>query len=221
MLLIKNIGKKHLTLLGMLVGIAVLGIGLKGVIKQHIKTTGIPLLPVSTHTITTDTTLPDEKKPSQDQLANYSVPATEPRSIRISSVDIFGLVQKVGFTKDGAVSVPTNIYFAGWHTGSVLPGYVGLSIIDGHVSGQYNDAVFMNLKNVQANDEVEIEFGDKSIKKFSVVEVKTLAEADSSVYLFTKKPNITTQLNLITCGGKYNSKTQTFADRVIVVAKLI
>jgi len=169
----------------------------------------------------------DEENPSEvpvpvvDGKPPFTYLPTQPAIISIPQINVKGYIQQVGVNTAGAVGVPSNIHLAGWFTSSVLPGAKGLSVLDGHVSGRYSDGIFKHLASVKINSIIEIEFGNKSTQKFSVVEIKKLPESESATYLFTHRPEIAAQLNLITCGGKFNSKTQTYDDRVIIVAKLI
>lgn len=204
----------------LVVGVLLLIIGGLVFVYRYNKTHGAPALPTPEQTVTTDTDVPEESKPSANALAGYSVPAVQPRSIRINSIAVYGLIQKVGITKEDAMAVPSNIHFAGWYTGSVIPGDSGLSIINGHVLGRHSEAIFIQLAKVKTDDEINIEFGDHVIKKFKVVETVTLPAEISSARLFTQNSDIQAQLNLITCTGKFDKVSQTYADRVIVVAKL-
>jgi len=86
--------------------------------------------------------------------------------------------------------------------------------------GRYADAVFKNLKKIKTGDEIEVEFGDRSIKKFEVIETVTLPADASAARLFTQNTDIPAQLNLITCTGKFDIANQTYSDRVIVISKL-
>lgn len=164
---------------------------------------------------------PSETKPHPTLVKEYTVPAGQPRSLRIASVGISGLIQPVGLTKTTAMAVPTNIYFAGWYTGSVRPGQPGLSIIDGHVSGRYVDGLFKNLAKVKPGAIIEVEFGDRTVKKFAVIDQRKLPDDRAAGYLFTKRANVPAQLNLITCGGTFNKTTGRYDDRVVVVARSI
>ncbi|MEI6751496.1 MAG: class F sortase [Candidatus Saccharibacteria bacterium] len=186
----------------------------------------------STHHKTTTPAVASTEKKNEQSPSEVPVPVvdgkppfsylpSQPAIISIPQINVRGYIQQVGVNTTGAVGVPSNIHLAGWFTSSVLPGAKGLSILDGHVSGKYIDGIFKHFASVKINNIIEIEFGDKSTKKFSVVEIKKLPEAESVTYLFTHRPEIVAQLNLITCGGKFNSKTQTYNDRVIIVAKLI
>lgn len=178
-------------------------------------TTGVAPPPNAQVVVTEDVAEPSETKPQESA---YTVPADQPRSISLPTINASGLIQKVGVTKENAVSTPNNINFAGWFTDSVKPGDAGLSIIDGHVSGKFSDGIFKKLSNLKPNDTFTVEYGDKSTRSFSVVEVKTMPEEESAAVLFAKKTDIGKQLNLITCGGVFNKTTQKYEDRTVVIA---
>lgn len=144
----------------------------------------------------------------------------EPKLISIPKISVYSYIQNVG-TISNAVGVPTNINLAGWYNGSVLPGQKGLSIIDGHVSGKYNPAIFKNLNKLNKNDLLEIKFGDNSTKKFIITSTNTYSTKDANYWLFQKDEKIDKQLNLITCAGKYITSDKTFDQRVIVSARVL
>ena len=160
---------------------------------------------------------PIESKPSLDQ--PYSVLPNQPRRIIIPSIDVEGYVQKVGTDQYSNVAVPTNIHFAGWFTSSVKPGDLGLSVIDGHVSGRYRAAIFERLSELNKGDSYKIEFGDLSQREFVVIDKIIVSEQESSKQLFNRVEGVERQLNLITCGGKFDSVTDTFKDRVIIISE--
>lgn len=169
--------------------------------------------------ITADPEHPSET--SIDPNANYQVPYDMPRRIMIEAPNIKGFIQQVGLNSRNALSVPSNIHLAGWYNGSVKPGEAGLSIIDGHVSGVSSDGVFKQLGQLRPGSRFSIEYGDRSTRTFEVVETKSLPEARSSSYLFNKWDTIPEQLNLITCGGKFDKATQTYSDRIVVVSRRV
>jgi len=217
----RTVLRKKISIVNGLLLVSVLLIGFSGynlLIKQQ-KTSGVVQLEPSTAIITEDVQEPEEKRPDMTQ--EYSVPAEQPRSIIIPSIGTDGFVQKVGLTSKNAVAVPNNIHVAGWYINSVVPGAEGLSIIDGHVSGKYENGVFYYLKKLKKGDVFQIEFGDKSLKTFEVVDTKQMAESESAEFLFEKNNEIREQLNLITCGGNFNKDSQQFADRVVVVSRLV
>jgi len=213
--------RKKMTIVNGLLVVSVLLIGFSGynlLIKQQ-KTSGVVQLEPSTAIITEDVQEPEEKRPDMNQ--EYSVPAEQPRRIIIPSTTTDGFIQKVGLTSKNAVAVPNNIHVAGWYINSVVPGAEGLSIIDGHVSGKYENGIFYYLKKLKIGDTFQIEFGDKSLKTFEIIDTKQLPESESAEFLFQKNSDIKEQLNLITCGGNFNKDSQQFADRVVVVSRLV
>ncbi len=201
-----------------IIALGMIGIGASQLMKRHDATTGPAPLPSAELIVTEDTTEPDEAKVTVEE---YQVAPDMPRLVSIPSIDSSGPIQKIGVTKENAIAAPSNVHFAGWYTSSVKPGDVGLSIIDGHVSGKYVDGIFKRLNEVKPGDQITVEYGDKSQKTFEVVDIKTLPEAESAGFFLSKQDGIEQQLNLITCGGKFDRATQKYADRVIVVAKLI
>lgn len=180
-----------------------------------------PTIPDAHQTVTNNTDHPSEAKVTPKQADTYVVPADQPRSITLPSIHADGLIQRVGLTSDNALAVPSSIYFGGWYTGGSKPGDKGLSIIDGHVSGWYNDGIFKNLKNLHNGDMFTVEYGDRSTRKFAVVDVKTIPEDKASMVLFQQRSDLPNQLNLITCGGKFDTKTDLYADRIIVISKFV
>jgi LPXTG-site transpeptidase (sortase) family protein len=181
-------------------------------------TTTAPALPDVLGVITEDSVNPDEVKPD---ISGFNVPEYLPRRIIMPSLSVSGLIQKVGRNNSDAISVPSNIHYAGWFTESVKPSSSGLSIIVGHVSGRYSDGVFKNITKLQTGDRIQVEYGDLTIKDFEIVDTVSLPESKSAQYLSTKRPNIEQQLNLVTCGGKFDNESGMYEDRVIVVTKLV
>ena len=210
--------RKNIRTILIIISSLLLVIGLSQLFQHYQATNGAGDLPDANNVITKDTDVPEEKKPKD---SDYNVPANQPRRISLPTIDTEGLIQKVGINSNNAISVPSNIHFGGWYVESVTPGELGLSIIDGHVSGKYQDGIFKNLKDVKTGDTFSIEFGDLSRRNFEVVEVRTLPEAESAAFLLTKRDDIEQQLNLITCGGEFNKDKQTYNDRVVVVSRAI
>lgn len=169
--------------------------------------------------ITTSTNNPDESKPNADNY-NWQGAPDEPKKIRISKISVDAYVQKSGVDQDNRIAVPNNVHLASWFADSQKPGQNGLSIIAGHVSGRTTDGVFQQLKSLVNGDEFEIELGNGEIKRYTVVDTKQVKEAESANYLFSQQPDVTSQLNLITCGGTFNGDTQLYEDRVIVSGSL-
>lgn len=169
--------------------------------------------------ITFSTDKPDESKKNADNY-NWRGAPEEPKKIRIGKIAVDAFIQQAGVDQNKAVAVPSNVHLASWFTESVRPGQLGLSIVDGHVSGPTVDGIFKNLNKLSKDDTFEIEQGNGAVLKYKVIEKVELKVADSAAYLFSQKPEIKSQLNLITCGGKFDKKANQFENRVIVAASL-
>ena len=86
---------------------------------------------------------------------------------------------------------------AGWYVDSVRPGESGVSLIDGHVSGRYSEALFTGLEKIKAGDLIRVQFGDKSWKEFKVVDKQLIVAKEAGVVMLKQVEDINKQLTLI------------------------
>jgi sortase (surface protein transpeptidase) len=161
--------------------------------------------------------LPSERP--VDMSAPYSVPNDQPRSINIPKIDVDAYVQPVGILPTKLMATPTNIYFTGWYVHGVAPGEPGLAIINGHEGGRYVSGVFKRINELAPDDTFSVQMGDLSWRNFVITSVKSYAVADAAQPLFARDPSIESELHLITCGGTFDDKNQTYDQRVIVSAR--
>lgn len=173
---------------------------------------------INQQAITNSANDPDETKPDCD---NYKVAPDKPRKIIMPNINIDGCIMQVGIDQHGAIAVPNNIHLAGWYTNSPLPGSRGVSIIDGHASGKYNPGIFKKLEELNKGDRFRIEFGDKTTKTFEIVDIQKLSVEETTKNMYQQISSVESQLNLITCGGNYDSKKNQFEKRILVVSKLV
>lgn len=201
--------------LAFVVGLLLISVGINAIIKwNNVQHGGVP----SGHTVATvSTDQPSEQPPPK----SYSVPADKPLSIQLPTIKAEGFIQQVGVDKENQMVVPNNVHMAGWYTGGALPGANGLSILDGHVHGLYAKGIFYNIGKLKADDTFTVTFGDKSFKNFKVKKVQTTTVEEADTALYVRDNSIAKQLNLITCGGKFDKATKTYDARVIVVAEAI
>jgi hypothetical protein len=176
-------------------------------------------LPPPTKTVSASVTMPDETPIAA--ASHYQVPAGQPRQITLPTIGAEGFIQKVSIDQHGAIAVPSNVHMAGWYTGEAVPGEPGLSIMDGHVQGKYQPGIFQNLRRLKPKDTFSVAFGNGSSRQFEVVSVTLYATQEVTSHLFKKHGGIPAQLNLITCGGTYNTKSQQYDKRVLVISKLL
>lgn len=163
--------------------------------------------------------VPSEEKPKGDYIGAYKVAATLPRVLTIPSLSVKSRILQVGVSLNNEMLTPKNIYDSAWYNGSSKPGEAGAMVIDGHYSGPTTNGVFSKLERLKVGAQITVERGDGKVFMYGVIRVETkkVADIDMSSILVsvdTARPG----LNLITCGGQYNSKTSQFSDRTIVYA---
>lgn len=202
-------------LLSVLIVASVTIVGLVAFDYYRVTQTGT-VTPQAAQTLETDDA-PSEKDPGP-VTDEYTVPADQPRSIKIPTLSTDAYVQRVGVTKNNAMATPNNIAFTGWYVKSVAPGEDGLSIINGHAGGRYVDGVFKNLKRLTKGDSIQVQRGDLSWHNYKVVSVKTVSVEEASTVLYQHNAILQKQLNLITCDGNFNDASQTYDERTIVIA---
>lgn len=163
--------------------------------------------------------VPSEEKPKGDYIGSYKVAANLPRIVSIPSIGVKSRILQVGVSLNNEMLTPKNIYDTAWYNGSSKPGEAGAMIIDGHYSGPTTNGVFSKLERLKVGAQIAIERGDGKVFNYEAVRVETKKVADIDmasllVSVDTARPG----LNLITCGGQYNSKNGQFSDRTVVYA---
>ena len=142
------------------------------------------------------------------------------RQIQIPSIQVKALIESVGLTSSGNVDVPVGPDNTGWFIKSVLPGEVGISVIDGH-SGWKNNipAVFDNLDKLKIGDKISIVDYAGGKVTFVVREFKTY-KGDAIVPEVFKSDDGKSHLNLITCEKIVNKNTNEIGRLVVFADKL-
>lgn len=197
-------------------GAVLAAFGIGGLQDVH-RATGNPHPVVPSGVVTFSAPVPDETPPGAACEA-YEVPADEPRFIQLPEIGRSGCILRVGVDQYDSIAVPSNIHLAGWFIDSAAPGEKGVSIIDGHVSGVYGEAIFTGLADLVPGDLVTVELGDGRERAFTVISVEHYTVAQTAGEQFRQLEDVERQLTLITCGGSFDPVTGLFADRVVVRA---
>lgn len=162
--------------------------------------------------------IPDESG-NPPVIGSYKTPLNDPRVIRISKTNTEARILALDVGKSGALKAPVSIFDAGWYQKSARPGEPGAMVVDGHVYGPTKPAVFKKLNTLVAGDQIEIERGDG--KKFVyTIQASELVDADKldmskvMVSYVAGKPG----LNVITCGGKFDTINGKYPQRTVVYA---
>lgn len=199
-------------------GITLLDYAFSGLYSYYRQTHNPRPLPVLGTVSTADTSV-DET--AIDPHSAYDVPADQPRYIDLPTIKAAGYIQQVGVTSTQAMAVPTNVNLAGWYNASAKPGEEGLSIMNGHITGNYVPGIFRHLSELKTQDIITVEYGDSSKRSFKVISIREYSLTEINAAMFAKLSGISRQLNLITCSGTYDTKAHTYSSRTLVVAEAL
>ncbi|WP_422122575.1 class F sortase [Planococcus sp. X10-3] len=142
-----------------------------------------------------------------------------PEKIVIPAIDVEATALHLGMKENGEMDVPETIEDVSWFEPGYRPGDNGRAVIAGHVDGIDGPAVFWDLAELEAGDEIVVEgSGEQLIFRVYAMESVELELADvQSVFGYRSSP----ELVLITCSGDYNHDRGTREERLIVYAELI
>ena len=118
------------------------------------------------------------------------------------------------------MEVPTTADVSGWYRGSSIPGEVGPTVIVAHVDMGGKAGVFYRIKVLVKGNLISVTRADGKIINYQVTKVDTVLKnkfPTKAVYQDTKSP----ELRLVTCGGKFDSKSGHYKSNVIVFAKVV
>lgn len=184
-----------------------------------------PIVPVPVSAMA-DATI-DESPVTQSQVAEYKVPASQPRYISIPDLGIYNSrVKAVGLTTTKNLDTPKNLSDTAWYEKSALPGTgAGAVVINGHNGGITRNGVFVNLNMLKQGSAIIVERGDGKKFTYSVVENKTvsLKEANETGMQKMMQPvqDDKESLSLITCAGNWVPRDKVFDKRILLRAVAI
>lgn len=159
--------------------------------------------------------------PSEDDppinLDNYNVAPDLPRYFSIEKLGIHARVKRLGVSADNVLKAPANIFDVGWYDGSAKPGENGTVVLDGHVSGPTKHGVFYSIGSLNKGDKVQLERGDGKVLTYTVTssQVYDYDKVDMPKVLTTSEPG-KPGLNFMTCTGRFNVRTNSFEQRIVV-----
>lgn len=167
----------------------------------------------------------EETVPTEEQVAEYAVPASRPRYLSIQKLGVVNSrIIAVGVKANGELGTPNNIFDVGWYESSGEPGQGKTIVIDGHNGGPHVHGVFKDLPNLAEGDIIKIERGDGQIFEYKVVDNKTipLSEADEYMRMAFKSPVPDKEsVTLISCTGEWSAARETYLSRQFARAILV
>lgn len=170
----------------------------------------------------------DERPVTVQAKQEWTVPASHPRYISIPKLGIENarIVQLGIIKKTGQLDAPVSIHDAGWYNGSALPGNGGAMLMDGHNGGPNFGGIFEKLRELKNGDEIIIERGDGKkltyvVKDNRDMNVKDINDPSNKWGMATMTNSIEAGkegLNIITCVGQWDERSQTFNERTMLRA---
>jgi sortase (surface protein transpeptidase) len=129
-------------------------------------------------------------------------------------------VEFLGVTETNNLDVPKNAGNVGWYMNGPKPSEPGNSVIAGHYDTPTGrPAVFYYLDKLEAGDEIEVVSQNAARNIFVVVEKATVPYNQfPGEEVFSTRPG--SNLNLITCGGIWDTRNKTYSDRLIIYTVL-
>ena len=167
----------------------------------------------------------DETKPTETEVAEYTVAPDRPRYLSIEKLGITNSrILPMGVNTSGELDTPNNIFDVGWYESSGKPGGGGTMLIDGHNGGPHVYGVFKRLPELTTGDIIQVERGDGKVFKYKVVENVSVPLSDSDKYMATaaKSPETGKEsVTLISCTGEWSQAQGTYLSRQFTRAILI
>lgn len=152
----------------------------------------------------------------------YSAPKSAPTRVVVPALGIDMPVEPHGVDGAGQMSLPENIFTAGWYESGSSPNRaVGSTVIAAHVDSRVQGVgPFAALRTATPGTEVTIADAAGDTHTYRVVSVVKLEKTtiDWSEYVtLTGEP----ELILVTCGGAFIEDVRNYTDNYIVTAEKV
>ena len=147
-------------------------------------------------------------------------PIAAPARLQIPRLGLDVRIERVGQTEGGQMAVPQNPDQVGWYGIGATPGERGNAVISGHLDDRAGPAVFWQLDQLTVGDEVMVVDVTGATHTFAVIETARYAQDAApldKIFGF----DLERDLNLITCDGVWNRKTQRYGERLVVYTRLV
>jgi hypothetical protein len=142
-----------------------------------------------------------------------------PVALRIPAIGVAQSLSTLGLNPDRTVQVPTDFQQPGWFGLGPAPGQDGSAVILGHVDSYQGPAVFFRLATLKPGDEVDITRADKTIARFIVTSIATYPK-DQFPAQEVYGPRGYSALQLVTCGGTFDTTTRSYLSNVVAYTRL-
>lgn len=143
-----------------------------------------------------------------------------PLTLSIPAINLTVSLSELGLNANHTIQVPTDFQEPGWYEYGPSPGQLGSSVILGHVDSYQGPAVFFRLRTLAPGDRVNVTLADGVITHFVVRQVAMYLKANfPTVEVYG--PHGYSALQLVTCGGVFDSQTGHYLSNVVVYTSLV
>lgn len=152
---------------------------------------------------------------------NVSVVArSQPLTLSIPAIELKVPLSELGLNPNHTVQVPTNFAEPGWYRLGPSPGQLGSAVILGHVDSYLGPAVFFRLRTLRPGDHVNVALADGVITHFVVRQVAMYPKANFPTLLVYGSHGYSA-LQLVTCGGVFDTQTGHYLSNIVVYTYLV
>jgi LPXTG-site transpeptidase (sortase) family protein len=151
------------------------------------------------------------------KVQSYSMPA----SLNVKKININAIVAPTGLTVEGDMDISENAQQLAWYKLGPKPGEKGSAVIAGHYGWKNGvPSVFNDLNSLIKGDEISVVGEDGRELTFVVTHTASYDPEQDATTVFTSKDK-KAHLNLITCQGTWNKKSNTYSERLVVFTDFI
>ena len=161
----------------------------------------------------------DSSKSSARPVAN-ALDLSRPVHLSIPDIGLSERVSELGLNANGTVEAPTSWMVPGWYKFAPSPGQRGSAVILGHVDSVGGPAAFYRLSQLRPGDQVAVLLASGLTVHFKVIGLRMYLKTnfpDQLVY----GPRTYSALQLVTCGGVFDSSTHHYLSNLVVYTALI
>jgi sortase (surface protein transpeptidase) len=143
-----------------------------------------------------------------------------PLELSIPAIGLAVPLSELGLNPNDTVQVPTSFQEPGWYEYGPSPGQLGSSVILGHVDSYQGPAVFFQLRTLRPGDSVDVTLADGVTAHFVVRQVAMYLKTSFPTQLVYGSRGYSA-LQLVTCGGLFDSQTGHYLSNIVVYTSLV
>jgi sortase (surface protein transpeptidase) len=147
------------------------------------------------------------------------VARSAPVRLTIPAISLTTRVVRLGLNRDSTIQLPA-WHVAGWYKLGPSPGQQGSAVIIGHVDNYQGPAVFFKLRLLRPGNRILVRLADGVTVRFAVLRVAMYPKTRFPTQLVYGSRGYNA-LQLVTCGGVFDSATGSYLSNVVVYTYLL